>query len=199
MGGRKRLYAAAMTIAVMLSGCAGFKDVSEEAWYARAVKYVSERGIMSGTDKRIFDPDKPITRAMMVTVLYREAGEPEPGESSRTALFEDVPGESWCADAVYWAKQLGIITGVDETHFMPNMPVNREQTALILWRAAGKPGASGFASCGDRLKVSPYAIPAVNWAWERGVMKGNADNLFEPFAFTTRAQFAQILYNINVG
>ncbi len=194
----KRWGILALTLAVVvsLSACEKeFKDVPEGAWFAKAVDYVKTNKLMSGTSETTFEPDKPMTRAMLVTVLYRKAGEPELSEASAENQFSDVPADSWCADAVYWAKENGITAGIDETHFMPDMTVNREQTAVMLWREAGKPGSSGFASCNDRLKINPYAIMAVNWAWENGFMKGSADNNFDPFAPTTRAQFAQILYN----
>ncbi len=184
---------AAMTF--MLSGCGGFKDVAEDAWYANAVEYVSKEKIMGGTTEETFEPEKPLTRGMFVSALYRLAGSPELTKSIKNDPFEDVTEDTWCCDAVYWARGNGIASGVDPTHFMPDRVVTREEVAVMLWRNAGKPNYQTFADCADRLKVSPYAITAVNWAWYEGVMTGSADNNFNPQAPTTRAQFAQILYN----
>ncbi len=195
MAKRTSLIAMALLFAFVLTGCKkGFTDVPDDAWYANAVEYVKTEGLMSGTSEDTFEPDRPLTRAMMAAVLYRRAGAPELAEGSRDNLFEDVPVDSWCADAVYWARANGVTSGVDATHFLPDAVVNREQAALMLWRFEGQPEVTELATCTDRLTVSPYAIMGVSWAWNSHVMKGS-NGIFDPFAPTTRAQIAQILFN----
>ncbi len=191
-----RLIALCLGMATVFSGCGGgFRDVPEDAWYADAVNYVDKEKIMSGTTEDTFGPDKPLTRGMLVSALYRLEGSPELTKSIKNDPFADVTEDTWCCDAVYWARGNGIASGADATHFLPDKIVTREETAVMLWRWAGKPNVQKFADCADRLKVSPYAITAVNWAWYEGVMKGSSDNNFNPHAPTTRAQFAQILYS----
>ncbi len=189
------LAAMALLLAFVLTGCKkGFTDVPDDAWYANAVEYVKTEGLMSGTSEDTFEPNRPLTRAMLATVLYRKAGTPELAEGSRDNPFEDVPVDSWYADAIYWARANGIVSGVDATHFLPDKIVNREQTALMLWRYEGLPEVTELATCSDRLTVSPYAIMGVSWAWNSHVMKGSK-GVFDPFGSTTRAQIAQILFN----
>ncbi len=195
MAKRTSLAAMALVLAFALTGCKkDFKDVPDDAWYASAVEYVKTEELMSGTSENMFEPDRQLTRAMLATVLYRRAGAPELAEGSRDNPFEDVPADSWCADAVYWARANGIALGVDAAHFKPDKVVNREQTAVMLWRFEGQPEVTELATCIDRLAVSPYAIMGVSWAWNSHVMKGS-NGIFNPFAPTTRAQMAQILFN----
>ncbi len=185
-----------LVVCTIFSGCGGgFKDVPEDSWYADAVKYVSKEKIMSGTSEDKFEPDKPLTRGMLVSALYRLEGSPELTKSIKNDPFVDVTEDTWCCDAVYWARGNLIASGADSKHFLPDKIVTREETAVMLWRRAGKPNYQTFADCADRLKVSPYAITAVNWAWYEGVIKGSSDNNFNPHSPTTRAQFAQILYS----
>ena len=151
----------------------------------------------------MFSPDDAMTRAMLVTVLWRLEGKPAP-ESLSTA-FVDVPvttGKSlYYAEAVAWAAENGIVNGVDATHFAPDDEVTREQIATILFRYAEKKGVdttkrAGLASFPDANKVSDYAKEALAWANAEGLVKGSNENgkdYLDPTGSATRAQVATIL------
>ena len=118
----------------------GFSDVSPDAWYADAVSWCRENGIMGGTSETAFSPNSPMTRAMLATVLHRAAGEPEAG---RTTPFSDVSPDTWYTEAVAWAADQGLVTGYGNGRFGTDDPITREQLATILWRYAGSPEAAG--------------------------------------------------------
>ncbi len=113
---------------------AAFSDVPADAWYAEAVSWCREHGVMNGTSSAVFSPDRIMTRAMFATVLYRAAGSPAVEGAAR---FRDVTAGSWCADAVAWAAANGIVNGYGNGLFGPNDPVTHEQTVAILWRYDG--------------------------------------------------------------
>lgn len=162
-----------------------YADVPADAWYAEAVRYVKERGLMNGTGNDKFSPDEPFTRAQLATVLYRIAGEPSvSGEDS----FTDTEPGAWYAPAVLWAQRQGVVNGVGGGLFGTNSPVTQEQMATMLYRMQGEPEA---ASASD---ASPYAVKAVGWARENGIAPATADYTFTPKADATRAQIAVLLY-----
>lgn len=111
-----------------------YADVPLDAWYADAVLYCRENGLMNGTDATHFSPDGTLTRAMMVTVLHRLAGTPS---ATAVAAFQDVEAGQWYTEAVSWANSKGIVLGYDEATFGTNDPVTREQAGLILQRYSG--------------------------------------------------------------
>lgn len=111
----------------------GFSDVPANAWYAEAVEYVRDNGLMSGTSSTTFSPNGTMTRAMLATTLYREAGSPS---VSGTDAFTDTQDGAWYGDAVLWASQEGVVSGYGNGLFGTNDPVSREQIATILWRYA---------------------------------------------------------------
>ena len=113
-----------------------FNDVSVEAWYANAVDYVQNNGIMSGTSANAFSPNSPMTRAMLTAVLYRAAGSPSANNKNG---FSDVDSNAYYADAVNWASENSIVNGYDSNTFDVNDSVSREQIAAILYRYAGSP------------------------------------------------------------
>ena len=113
-----------------------FADLTAGSWYYGGVRYALENGLMTGTSARTFAPDRPVTRAMLVTILWRLAGEPY----GRVSPFEDVLPGSWYAQAVSWAYDKGIVTGVTATSFQPGAPVTREQLCAILCRYAALTG-----------------------------------------------------------
>ena len=113
-----------------------FADLTSGSWYYDGVRYALENGLMTGTSARTFAPDRPVTRAMLVTILWRLAGEPY----GRVSPFEDVLPGSWYAQAVSWAYDKGIVTGVTATSFQPGAPVTREQLCAILCRYAALTG-----------------------------------------------------------
>lgn len=169
-----------------------FTDVRSTDWFSDAVSYVQECGLMSGTSATHFSPNEPTTRAMLVTILYRAAGQPETtGQSS----FADVLARDYFANAVAWASENNIVTGYSRTRFGSNDPVSREQIATLLWRYAGSPSAGSAQNFSDRNQISDYAADAVNWARANGIVNGRPGNRFAPKANATRAEVATILRN----
>ena len=194
----KRTGAALMTLALIsslnLNALAavedtGYADIDAGNWYADAVEYVRDNGLMSGTTATTFEPGGTTTRAMLAQILYREAGSPA---VSGNDTFTDTQEGAWYADAVLWATQAGVISGYGDGRFGPNDPVSREQIAVILWRYAGSPAAQGedFA---DEASISTWAADAVDWARSAGLMTGQEGNRFAPQASATRAETAVIL------
>jgi len=164
-----------------------FTDVPEDAWYAEAVNWCRENGIIDGTSETSFSPNSAMSRAMVAVALYRTAGTPEAAAPS----FSDVP--AWCADAAGWAAEQGFISGYGNGQFGTENPVTREQFATILWRYAGRPEAESDAFA-DESSIAPYARPAVAWARAENVVGGVGENRFNPKGQVTRAQTAAILY-----
>ncbi|MBM6975971.1 S-layer homology domain-containing protein [Intestinimonas butyriciproducens] len=169
----------------------GFSDVPENAWYAEAAAYLRDQGIMSGTGTSTFGPNGTMTRAMLATVLYRAAGSPAvQGNDS----FTDTADGTYYAPAVTWAAANSIISGYGNGRFGTNDPVSREQIATILWRYDGSEQAATGADFSDQAQIAAYALPAVNWAVENGIIAGNPDGTFGPKNPATCAQVAVILH-----
>ena len=171
------------------SGDCYFDDFSDcsASWYHEAVDFTVANGLMNGMGGGIFAPDGAMTRAMIVTVLYRQAGSPEVKEPSG---FRDVAADSWYSDAIAWAKENGIVNGISETEFAPEQNVTREQIATILWRCSLSPDAEADLTVfGDGNTVSDYAETAICWAVSQGILSGDGKNL-NPGDNATRAQFA---------
>ena len=173
----------------------GFSDVAADAWYADAVTYVRDNGLMSGTSDTTFTPGGTMTRGMLVTTLYRMAGSPSLENEDLGYPFADVPGDAWYADGVYWARLAGVVGGYSEDQFGPDDPVTREQIAVILWRYAGSPAAESGTDFADEGSISAYAAQAVDWARTNGIVNGVEGNRFLPQSSATRAQVATILRN----
>ena len=173
----------------------GFSDVAADAWYADAVTYVRDNGLMSGTSDTTFTPGGTMTRGMLVTTLYRMAGSPSLENEDLGYPFADVPGDAWYADGVYWARLAGVVGGYSEDQFGPDDPVTREQIAVILWRYAGSPAAESGTDFADEGSISAYAAQAVDWARANWIVNGVEDNRFLPQSSATRAQVATILRN----
>ena len=174
-------------------GDTGFSDVDAGDWYAEAAAYCRDNGLMAGTGETTFSPDTPMTRGMLVTVLYRLAGSPSLENENLGYPFADVPGDSWYADGVYWARLNGVVSGYSDSAFGPNDPLTREQLAAILWRYAGSPAVAGSASFADESDIASWAASAVDWAQESGYVSGVGGNRFDPDGTATRAQVAVIL------
>lgn len=171
-----------------------FGDIASSAWYAEAVRYVYENGMMNGTSANTFSPNATTNRAMIVTILYRLENEPAASASG----FTDVAAGSYYADAVAWAAANGIVNGVSETSFAPNAPVTREQLAAILYRYAQLKGydvtASGSLNgYADASQTSSYAVAAMQWANAEGLISGISSTVLDPQGSATRAQVATIL------
>ncbi len=170
-----------------------FSDVSEKAWYYEAVEYAVENGLMNGVGGGKFDPEGTMTRAMLVTVLWRYEGEPAEGENS----FTDVPNGTWYTEAVAWAAANGIVGGVGNNRFDPNGIITREQMATILFRYAQKRGfdtskRGDLSVFPDSGKVSSWAKDAMRWAVAEQIINGS-DGYLLPQGNATRAQVAALL------
>ena len=174
-----------------------FSDVPEGAWYAEAVNYAVSHGLMNGMGGNQFEPDTSMTRAMLVTVLWRYAGEPKEGSND----FSDVPSDQWYAEAVAWASRNGIVTGVGNGRFDPNGTITREQLATILFRYCNAQvmdtsGRTELGSFPDKEKISSYAADALSWAVSEGLVTGTkmgSSTYLDPQGNATRAQVATIL------
>lgn len=172
-----------------------FADVSYTNWYYDAVKFVYDKGIMDGVSYYRFAPDATITRGMVVTMLWRMAGEPY--ESS--AGFTDVASGRYYSTAVAWAAKNGIVEGMTSSTFAPDQAITREQLASILYRYAKWLGFSGYGSdisgYTDAGKVSGYAYDAMCWAVKTGVVTGTSAKVLDPQGTATRAAAAQMFMN----
>lgn len=174
-----------------------FTDVSTSDWFYDDVAFVYKNGLFSGTDSRSFSPNASMTRAMLVTVLYRLEGEPTvTGRSS----FTDVRSGAYYEKAVIWAAANGIVTGTDSTSFSPDAKVTREQLAAILYRYAqyrklDTDASAKLNSFTDADSVSAYASEALGWAVSEGLINGASGKLM-PKGDATRAQVAAILHRL---
>ena len=188
---------AAAREALKTAGCpsTNFTDVEENGWYHTGVDFMVRNGFMNGVADDAFDVDGNLTRAQLVTILYRIAGEPE---STATNPFADVADGQWYTNAVIWAAENGIIKGVNTTTFAPNDQITREQIATILFRYAKAEKVEGkLAGFPDAEKVSDYAADAMAWAVEQGLINGISESdgktYLAPQETATRAQIAVIL------
>ena len=172
-----------------------FTDVSTSDWFYDDVAFVYKNGLFSGTDSRSFSPNASMTRAMLVTVLYRLEGKPTvTGRSS----FTDVRSGAYYEKSVIWAAANGIVTGTDSTSFSPDAKVTREQLAAILYRYAqyrklDTDASAKLNSFTDADSVSAYASEALGWAVSEGLINGASGKLM-PKGDATRAQVAAILH-----
>ena len=150
--------------------------------------------VEGGVGSRRFGPEEPASRAMIVTILWRQAGSPQVNYAMR---FDDVPNDAWYTEAVRWAVSERIVSGYDDRTFGPGDPVTREQMAVVLYRCAAKAGldtaTQSLTAFGDRDQVSPYAREAVAWAVGVQLLGGVRPDTLAPQGQTTRAQTAAIL------
>ena len=172
-----------------------FNDVAYKSWYYDAVKFVYDKGIMDGVSYYRFAPDATITRGMVVTMLWRMAGEPY----EAAAGFTDVAAGRYYTTAVAWAAKNGIVEGMTATTFAPDQAITREQLASILYRYAKWLGFSGYGSdisgYTDAGKVSSYAYDAMSWAVRSGVVTGTSARVLDPQGTASRAAAAQMFMN----
>ena len=172
-----------------------FKDVDTTAWYHEALDFVLEYGYMNGVGEFKFEPNGLLTRAMMVTILYRLDGE---GEYAAHP-FKDVAKDTWYDEAVAWGYATGVVKGTSATTFSPDDYVTREQAATLLYRYAQYCGEDvstmgslmGFE---DAKQVSSFARDAMRWAVGEGIINGRSETVLEPLGTATRAEIAKILY-----
>lgn len=174
-----------------------FSDLDAKAWYHEGVDYALTNSLMNGVGSGKFEPDGQLTRAQLVTVLYRAAGEPDTGKQVNP--FTDVADDAWYTKAVIWAANNGIVNGVAKNTFAPDDSIPREQIAAMLYRYAGAEAAKEdkLSAFPDAAKTSDWAKEALNWAVASGLINGVADAngtaSLEPQSTATRAQIATIL------
>lgn len=175
-----------------------FQDVAEDAWYYDAVYHCFDNGYFKGESDTAFVPEKAMSRAMVATVLYRMAGEPEvTGENP----FSDVAAGKWYTDAVTWAAEKKILEGYGGGVFGTDDPVTREQMATIFWRYQDKPAAekADLTAFSDADKISDWAQDALKWAVSTSVINGKGNGILDPKGKANRAQVAQIITNFDAA
>ena len=168
-----------------------FTDVTADDWFYDAVASVNADGLMVGTSDDQFAPKATVTRAALITTLYRMAGDPVVAAASP---FVDVDEDAWYGDAVIWAVSNGIANGVGNDKFAPNATLTREQVATFLYRfARAEAGAADLSTFADADQISTYAQDAMTWAVAEGLLNGVKADTLAPQGNMTRAQMATIL------
>ena len=174
-----------------------FDDVDDGDWFAGAVRFVYENGMMNGVSETSFAPHATTSRSMIVTILYRLEGEPVVDYAMD---FTDVAGDAYYAEAVRWAASEGIVGGYGGGLFGSDDAVTREQLAAILYRYAVYKGydvsigeSTNILSYADFADLSEYAIPAMQWACGAGIVNGTSESTLTPQGEATRAQVAAML------
>jgi len=179
-----------------------YLDIAGSDWFYWDVAFVQQRGVMgsAGAGEARFEPGEPMSRAMLVTALWRLAGAPGQAASpdGGEALFADVPADAWHAPAVAWASRNGVANGVGDGLFAPDSAITREEAAVFLCRFArglgvrgGQQGALGFADVGE---ASDWALDGIRFCTAAKLIIGKPGNLFDPAATATRAEAAAILH-----
>ena len=177
--------------------CLKYTDLDPSLWYHVGVDYVLNRGMMIGVSNSKFAPSTNVTRAMLVTVLWRSEGKPAAGNTT----FTDLEDGQYYVDAVKWASANGVVNGYSDTTFAPNAAITREQFAAIMYRYAKAKGYdvsvgenTNILSYTDYSKISEYAIEAMQYTLGSGLIKGRTETTLNPKDNTTRAEMATILY-----
>ena len=170
-----------------------FADVPATSWAADAVAFASAHELFGGTGANQFSPDLPMSRGMLAVVLHNLESNPA---QALTGAFADVDNSQWYAEGVAWAEAQGIIGGYGNGRFGPNDNITREQLAVMLWRYSGSPAATDrelhFA---DAHRASDWALDALRWATENGIINGKGGGILDPTGQATRAEAAQMLKN----
>lgn len=167
-----------------------FTDVPATHWAAGAVAFVSSQGLLQGTGASTFAPGQPMTRAMLVTALWREAGSPVVNYAMD---FDDVAEGQWYTEAVRWAASEGIVAGTGKG-FSPDAALTRESLAAILFRyAGGQADGDSLDSYADGAGVSAWAREAMNWAVAQGLITGKSGGRLDPGGTASRAEVSAIL------
>ena len=169
-----------------------FADIKESDYFYTPVLWAVQKGITTGISKTAFGPENPCTRGQVVTFLWRANGSPK--ATDRTNPFTDVPSDTYYYEAVLWAVEQGITTGVTKTTFGPDKTCTRGQVATFLWRAQGKPTPTASDNPFSDIAQTEYYYSAVLWAVEEGVTNGTGKGLFSPDKDCTRGQIVTFLY-----
>ena len=176
-----------------------FDDVSAADWYSGAVAFASSHELFSGMTETTFAPDTGMTRGMLAQVLYNLEGSPD---ADADTGFADVAADAWYAEAVSWAADAGIVSGMTETAFAPTASITREQLAVMLYRYAASQGCdmstsdASLSGYSDTAAIHAYALTAMQWASENGLVTGMTDTTLAPQGNATRAQVATILMRL---
>lgn len=176
--------------------CASYTDLTDD-WSRAGICYGIDHGIMTGTAENVFSPDLPMSRAMLVTVLWRVAESP----AAKTASFSDVNDGTWYTSAVAWAQETGVVDGYPDGTFAPMKAVSREEMATILYRYAEKAGmdvtaSNDLSTFTDRTSVQSYALSAMQWAVGSSLIAGVSPTELDARGTATRAQSAVILWRL---
>ena len=191
-----------------------YRDVDNSLWYAAPIAFGQQHRLMDGTGRAAFAPEEPMDRAVLAEALYRLAGSPLPQEEETGELaegseenpeagpdeapeegpFSDVAADHPYAPAIRWAKEAGIVSGYADGAFGPEDPITREQIAALLWNVQGRPEAEE-APFTDRAEISPWALPALDWAYDLGLLSGDLEGRALPQNDASRAEGAAILTN----
>ncbi len=171
-----------------------FSDVSQDDWYYEAVRFAQEQGLMNGYSDGRFGAEDTLSRSQLAQILFNKEGRPG---VNYLPEFSDMAGGAWYTEAVRWAASQGIVGGYGDGTFGPNAPITREQLAVMLWRYSGSPAAASSKELdfNDAGQISGYALEALRWAVESGVLNGDGGGRLDPQGQATRAQVAQILKN----
>lgn len=173
-----------------------FSDLDTTKWYHEDIDYVLDNEIMLGTSDTVFAPEGSLTRGMLVTILYRSEGEPA---TNKSIPFADVDMSAYYANAVVWAQQNGIVKGISETEYAPEMSVTREQLATVMFRYAQFKGMDAVTAeenlgFNDASDISDWAVAAMNWGVGRDYIFSRTEGSIAPKAAATRAEIAAFIH-----
>ena len=173
-----------------------YKDLDTTKWYHEDTDYVLANNIMLGTSDIVFEPDTNLTRGMLVTILYRSEGEPA---TNRSIPFADVDMGEYYANAVIWAQQNGIVKGMSDTEYAPELNVTREQLATIMFRYAQFKGMEAVSAeenlhFEDASEIAEYAVAAMNWGVGKNYIFGRTESRILPKEAASRAEIAAFIH-----
>ncbi len=180
------------TNGLKLTKVTGLFDDMKDHWAQESTDFTGGRKLFNGTDPGVFNPNKTVSRGMMATIVYRMEEEPE---ARQQETFTDVEGEMYYADPISWATDKGIVLGLTNELYGPEDDLTREQAAAILYRYAQRCGylleensGNSWSAFPDRENTSPYAVSAMAWAIEKGIIKGDPNNALSPNANIKRSE-----------
>ena len=181
-----------------------FSDVSKNDWFYESVGLMNTLGLMNGTSSNVFAPGDNLSRAMLVTILWRLEGSHSISGQGTEVVFTDVADGLWYTDAVIWASSNGIVNGYENGRFGPNDDITREQIATILmryvnWKDMDTSTTNELTSYTDAGQVSTWALDAMKWANAKGLITGRTETTLTPLSTATRAEVATILARLIPG